>query len=683
MKYIRTATEILVKSSKLDDTLDIRDSFSKYERLIFDDGWATIHLLDKNIPTKRELESNLELLYNNIILNDGSISYYDTDHSIKYNKSIYSLDLSSDIQNILSYGWSEFPSYDYIEFLINNNLESIRYDVQHLHQNYDLSFSQWCEGVEFISMNQQHLDNPGIIFILNVPEWLHKPLDKNILHYTNLDDFYYLVNELAIQFNIGYLNKEDILNIIELISSNKISALNQFIESIESLTIDYSLFSYLLPVIMDRSKKRVREVKYRKLNSPPYWCDDHVWKLFVESNVQRGAEIVHQIASELVKQYSPSTFFYVCMARDAVPLYNLLFSMNYDSMLGVFSRSQIGDDDSVELLKNEIAIAAELTGKLPLLVDIQGGGTIYDYLREQGLDCEMVFGVSSNPDNCRYPLLINDINSGYSAIKYVEKLPQPNGRGEGVYQRSRCGGNFQDTLIAWGTRDPNAIGEELEDWEILQFRGLFMETMGVSHAHAGMIGNDNQQRLWGVRKNKVMFGIGIKIRSTYLETIQMSRFKTQHEVLDSSGMYNPEDRLRDEQSQFGITGIRTVFGIVEEDKYQGFQYGNNFCKLSNELTPYITLTPEDSLWSKHDHYPLSMTSELPHKKGNYRLTKQALVDNLYKRHILLYRLFLNGYITNPLLIKYLTRFNRQVNWNADYSYLLKWESRLSRIEDQV
>jgi hypothetical protein len=65
------------------------------------------------------------------------------------------------------------------------------------------------------------------------------------------------------------------------------------------------------------------------------------------------------------------------------------------------------------------------------------------------------------------------------------------------------------------------------------------------------------------------------------------------------------------------------------------------------------------------------------------LTKQALLNNLCKRHILLYRLFLNGYITNPLLIKYLTRFNRQVNWNADYSYLLKWESRLSRIEDQV
>ena len=65
------------------------------------------------------------------------------------------------------------------------------------------------------------------------------------------------------------------------------------------------------------------------------------------------------------------------------------------------------------------------------------------------------------------------------------------------------------------------------------------------------------------------------------------------------------------------------------------------------------------------------------------LTKQALLNNLYKRHILLYRLFLNGYITNPLLIKYLTRFNRRVNWNADYSYLLKWESRLSIIEDQV
>jgi uncharacterized protein (DUF2461 family) len=65
------------------------------------------------------------------------------------------------------------------------------------------------------------------------------------------------------------------------------------------------------------------------------------------------------------------------------------------------------------------------------------------------------------------------------------------------------------------------------------------------------------------------------------------------------------------------------------------------------------------------------------------LTKQALLYNLNKRHILLYRLFLNGYITNPLLIKYLTRFNRRVNWNVDYTYLLKWENRLSTIEDSV
>lgn len=65
------------------------------------------------------------------------------------------------------------------------------------------------------------------------------------------------------------------------------------------------------------------------------------------------------------------------------------------------------------------------------------------------------------------------------------------------------------------------------------------------------------------------------------------------------------------------------------------------------------------------------------------LTKQTLLDNLNKRHILLYRLFLNGYVTNPLLIKHLTRFNRRVNCNQHYSYLLKWESRLSRIENQV
>ena len=98
MKY-RTATELLTSAAKLDDVTDIRDSFSKYERLL----GSSLLRTENVIPTKRELESNLELLYSQSIENNGAISYYDdTDHSIKYNKSIYSLDLSSDIQNILS-----------------------------------------------------------------------------------------------------------------------------------------------------------------------------------------------------------------------------------------------------------------------------------------------------------------------------------------------------------------------------------------------------------------------------------------------------------------------------------------------------------------------------------------------------------------------------------------------------
>jgi hypothetical protein len=69
--------------------------------------------------------------------------------------------------------------------------------------------------------------------------------------------------------------------------------------------------------------------------------------------------------------------------------------------------------------------------------------------------------------------------------------------------------------------------------------------------------------------------------------------------------------------------------------------------------------------------------------GNPMLTKQALYSNLYKRHILLYRLFLNGYIKNPLFLKYIFRFNKLVNENVEYEYLQKWDRRISRIEDNV
>jgi hypothetical protein len=617
---MKSATQLLTTAAKLDDAIDIKDSFSKYEILLLSNKWATIHLLDNPIPTKRELENDLELLYKNIVENNGTVTYYDTEnHSIE-NRPIYSLDLTYTEENILFYGWDVFPSYDYIEFLIINKYDDYRGEAYNL-LTFDISFSEWCKGLEFVVSNR-HLDNPEIIWMLNLPKWLEKPLDENINRNTNKNELLLLIDNLAHEFNLGNLNQDDVLNVIELIYPNKISDVINFIESIASLTVDYSLFSYLIPIIMDRSKKKVREVKFNLLNSRPYWCDDHIWKLFNDSKCYKGAEIVHQIATALVQKYQPSKYFYVCMARDAVPLYNLLFSMNYDSILGVFSRSQIGDDASVELLKNEIALASELTGKLPVLVDVQGRGTIYDYLREQGLNYEMIFGVSSNPDNCRYPLLIDDESIGNRAIKYIEKLPQSNGRAEGVYQVNRCQKTYLDTLIAWGSRDPNVMGEDMKDWEILQFRGLFMETMGISHVHAGMIGADCQQRMWGILKSRINVSIqlGIKCKDQHIDLIRATRFKSQHEVGHSGGMNDPETRLRDEISHFGNTGIRTIFGIVSDDRHNGKQYGSNFCLVNTkQLLPYITITNRDSLWeSGESHFPVTKLNKLPDCMSVYR-----------------------------------------------------------------
>jgi hypothetical protein len=616
MKYIRTATELLATAAKLDDVIDIRDSFSSYRRLVNRDGGLYCHNVELPLFTKRQLENDIELLFT--VINNNN-SYWCVENKEEHRIYIGDLKIDFHIRDCLEH-YKDLLCFNYIFFIApySRHIQSQAYD---LYRNFDLSFSEWCEGVEFISDNQ-YLDNPSVIWMLNVPKWLHKALDKQINEYTNLDDLFHLVTKLNYEFNLDNINKDDVLNVIELIYRNKISDLIDFIESISSLTIDYTLFSYLIPVIMDKSKKKVREVKYRKLNSRPYWCDEHIWTLFNDSKCYKGAEIVHQIAAELVQKYHPSKYFYVCMARDAVPLYNLLFSMNYDSMLGVFSRSQIGDDDSVELLKNEIAIASEMTGKLPLIVDVQGRGTIYDYLREQGLDCEMVFGVSSNPDNCRYPLLIDSSSIGNRAIKYIEKLPQSNGRAEGVYQVNRCEETYMDTLIAWGTRDPNAIGEELEDWEILQFRGLFMETMGVSHVHVGMIGNDHQQRMWGILQSRinVQLELGIKCKDQHIDLIRETRFKSQHEVGHSGGINNPEIRKRDEIKQFGNTGIRMICGIAKDDRDNGIQYGSNFCLINtNELLPYITVTTKDSLWKNPDqHYPATKLNELPELDDTYR-----------------------------------------------------------------
>jgi hypothetical protein len=65
------------------------------------------------------------------------------------------------------------------------------------------------------------------------------------------------------------------------------------------------------------------------------------------------------------------------------------------------------------------------------------------------------------------------------------------------------------------------------------------------------------------------------------------------------------------------------------------------------------------------------------------LTRQALLGNLNKRYILLCRLFLRGFIKEEKLIRVLRRFNRRINPDVSYDYLLVWERRLSRIEDKV
>ena len=613
---MKSATQLLTTAAKLDDAIDIKDSFSKYEILLL----SNKYLLDKLIPTKRELENDRLVLYKNIVENNGTVTYYDTEnHSIE-NRPICWLDLTYTEENILFYGWDVFPSYDYIEFLIINKYDDYRGEAYNL-LTFDISFSEWCKGLEFVVSNR-HLDNPEIIWMLNLPKWLEKPLDENINRNTNKNELLLLIDNLAHEFNLGNLNQDDVLNVIELIYPNKISDVINFIESIVNVAIDYTLFSIMIGIMMDRSKKKVREVKYQKLNSRPYWCDDHIWKLFNDSNCYKGAEILHKIKDELVKQYDTAHYFYVCMARDAVPLYNLLFESGYDSMLGVFSRTQIGDTDSVSLLKNEISLASEMTGKKPVLMDVQGRGTIYDYLRQEGLDCEMIFGVSSNPENCRYPLLITDSDIGNRAIKYIEKLPQSNGRAEGVYQVNRCQKTYLDTLIAWGSRDPNVIGEDMKDWEILQFRGLFMETMGISHVHAGMIGADCQQRMWGILKSRINVSIqlGIKCKDQHIDLIRATRFKSQHEVGHSGGMNDPETRLRDEISHFGNTGIRTIFGIVSDDRHNGKQYGSNFCLVNTkQLLPYITITNRDSLWeSGESHFPVTKLNKLPDCMSVYR-----------------------------------------------------------------
>jgi hypothetical protein len=611
---------------------EVQEYGSKFCQLLryHEDDLVKSQEVDRRLPTMKELENNPKLVWQLLDSdNEGVIDYINEERVVCFT-TLFQIKFENDMYPCII---DDYPnlSWDKIEYLANNNYEW-EMIKEIVNSDKDLSFSEFCQMAEFTKgwggCWVGKLDYPCQIWKLNLPKWLYRPVDKLLQNNRRKDKVEWLIDELASEYNLGSITKDDVINIVLLASEGLLDQFFDFIYDLVDLNINYSIFHTLLPFYMVHSRRKIEiiNVQYNKLTSRPYWCDENIWQIFNDSGVYKGAKILHQIKNELIKQYSPDNYFYVCMARDAVPLYNLLFESNLDSMLGVFSRPQIGDNDSVQLLKNEISIASEITGKKPVLLDVQGRGTIYDYLKQEGLDCEMIFGVSSNPDDCRYPLLITDITIGKKAIKYIEKLPQSNGRAEGVYQRSRCSDSFSDTLIVWGTRDPNAIGNEMKDWEILQFRGLFMETMGISHVHAGMIGNDNQQRMWGINKNYKQLPtdieVGINVWDDIVDLIKSTRFKTQHEVGTSCGSYEPDSRRTDEAEQFGNTGLRTTFGIISNDRSSGRQYGNSHCRINIEkVFPYLYVTDRDTLHAEHNHYPatqLDSDNNFPRKEGRYR-----------------------------------------------------------------
>lgn len=336
---------------------------------------------------------------------------------------------------------------------------------------------------------------------------------------------------------------------------------------------------------------------YNKVINQPSWCTDKAWQVYQDNKLHKGAKIILDIKDKLVKKYSPKEYFYVCMARDAVPLYVALFESGYDCLLGVFSRSQINDSVSINILKRDIHIAKEKTGKKPVLVDVQGRGTIYEHLQEEGINEEMIFGVSSNLEGCRYPVLIRDESLGKKAIKYVEKLPQSNGRAEGFYDIEHLNG--VENIVIWGTRDPNYKGAELDlsDHDILCVRGVFYQCMGISPVHAGMIGTHYAQRMWGIFKKHACFPhkVGINFDKENLSSIMSKGFLTQFETGSSNGCLNTSYRQDWEENIFGKTGIRPVYGNLVSTFNENL-YGNMSAIIDvNKLYPYLSYSNRDSL----------------------------------------------------------------------------------------
>jgi hypothetical protein len=507
-----------------------------------------------------------------------------------------------DILSEFSITWKDVPMF--IEYLILSG--EAKYCIS-------LEAPMYCTPIRLLgeAVESKYGKN-WFSFFLDYEEGLGRKL-AYMLTLSNEDKIYNILTKYDV-----YLALEDIIDnlyVLEILGDFFLGKeLPEFISNQEVVHIISSginefkdmgsYYDYYVSINkrITRAILRPSRLGYFPVEIKPSWCSELAWKVYQDNKLWKGAKIILDIQTELIKKYSPTEYFYVCMARDAVPLYVSLFESGYECMLGIFSRAQIGDSYSIEVLRQEVESCIEATHKKPVLLDVQGRGTIYDHLKEEGLDWDMVFGVSSNLDSCRYPVLIEDENMGKKAIRYVEKLPQSNGRAEGFYQKDFLYGS--DNLVNWGTRDPNFKGAELglSDHDILCVRGVFYQCMGISPIHAGMIGMNFIQRVYGITKFSISNllptqTMGIAFNGDIHDSIKERGFLTQFETGTSGGGLSTACRRDWEEEVFCRTGIRPVYGAIQETFFiEDNNYGDTVAILDIEkLYPYTSFSNQDSL----------------------------------------------------------------------------------------
>lgn len=356
---------------------------------------------------------------------------------------------------------------------------------------------------------------------------------------------------------------------------------------------------YMLQFFMlVKSNKTINPI-IERLKDQPSWVNDEAWKLYNEYKPWKAANILTKVVKDVIKYANGRTI--ICLARDFFWLYAMLVELEYPCYLGICSRLNIGNEQTLDVFMEEVPDLENA-----LFVDSQGRGSIYDWM----LDAFNNKGCKLSKDNFaflysegEYHGICQDSLTRKEVVKKIEHgLIHHVGRSHDWLYHEGLG--WQPI---WEERELNSY----EVTDILQVRALTCMHMGVPLSWNSCIGHTNAERTLGLNLSAEFPGVYVRCTEDAWDRIQVEGYKTLRHTGYSMGKDQIGRRTSYEDKAFNSI-VYPSYGY-RGDVTEWSNYGSTILKVREDYLRFATTTKVDSLvWdcTGADIQPLSKTTGL-------------------------------------------------------------------------